>query len=463
MLFYVRNQSFAIKSSIESSPKPNSSANVVGINKEITSIERKFAAVYSSTKTKLDNNHSELTTKGSCSNVNVCLSNNGKQIAELQDIAERPKDSKPPSIGDQKDKSMEKDVLVSHSPHWMEVGHPLARVVHEEDLRLSKTTSDSIQKKAPCKVPDYGRENLREFENCSKNLEYLNLLETKPFNSMQLCTATSSAQREYFSNKVAQRLLGSEKEDEAKSKKLKKFSLAKGSFFGCKRLLFMSLYQQKKNRMGSKKRYQNSRNRIRKKMLYHSITSSSEPSTSQTSQGADIGSEHLSGKHAHSAACRKLKRKEGAKLGCSSVHFEERNSTNMAVQDASDQLCGHSYSRMESIVKQELSKDVVIQNFSANLLMTSLKETPVARWDDKNLMTHPVDETEYNPKRNIGYVVDEWDEEYDRGKRKKVKNSRQWPDAGDPNPFQETANFMARKKMKVAVERKRSENPPFRI
>ncbi|KAG0482003.1 hypothetical protein HPP92_010087 [Vanilla planifolia] len=91
----------------------------------------------------------------------------------------------------------------------------------------------------------------------------------------------------------------------------------------------------------------------------------------------------------------------------------------MAVQDASDQLCGQSYSRMESIVKQELSKDVVIQNFSANLLMTSLKETPVARWDDKNLMTHPVDETEYNPKRNIGYVVDEWDEEYDRAKERR--------------------------------------------
>lgn len=52
------------------------------------------------------------------------------------------------------------------------------------------------------------------------------------------------------------------------------------------------------------------------------------------------------------------------------------------------------------------------------------------------------------------------DEEYDRGKRKKVRNSK--IEFGGPNPFQEIASKKAKVK-KASLGRCSSANQPFRI
>ncbi|KAH9615629.1 hypothetical protein KSS87_016080 [Heliosperma pusillum] len=60
----------------------------------------------------------------------------------------------------------------------------------------------------------------------------------------------------------------------------------------------------------------------------------------------------------------------------------------------------------------------------------------------------------------IGHVPDEWDEEYDRGKRKKVRGPRN--DFSGPNVFQEIASKKAKLKPKTG-QRMSSVNEPFRI
>ena len=50
------------------------------------------------------------------------------------------------------------------------------------------------------------------------------------------------------------------------------------------------------------------------------------------------------------------------------------------------------------------------------------------------------------------------DEEYDRGKTKKVRNSKQ--DFGGPNPFQEEANYISQRKSKQKSYKGKSWNKP---
>nr|GEV68572.1 ubiquitin carboxyl-terminal hydrolase 23 [Tanacetum cinerariifolium] len=60
----------------------------------------------------------------------------------------------------------------------------------------------------------------------------------------------------------------------------------------------------------------------------------------------------------------------------------------------------------------------------------------VARWDDKDSTPSQISET--TRPLLLGHVGDEWDEEYDRGKRKKVRMSQNEFDG--QNPFQDIAN-----------------------
>ncbi|KAL8152373.1 hypothetical protein V2J09_010133, partial [Rumex salicifolius] len=66
-----------------------------------------------------------------------------------------------------------------------------------------------------------------------------------------------------------------------------------------------------------------------------------------------------------------------------------------------------------------------------------LKRTTVETWDNLELPSLQKTEVHKTASVSIGYVADEWDEEYDRGKRKKVKISKET--FGGPNPFQKVA------------------------
>ncbi|KAL7134528.1 hypothetical protein ABFS83_11G032100 [Erythranthe nasuta] len=96
------------------------------------------------------------------------------------------------------------------------------------------------------------------------------------------------------------------------------------------------------------------------------------------------------------------------------------------------------------------------QSDAMSLLTRGLEETVVARWDG----THSAKRKQNAAKTmRIGYVGDEWDEEYDRGKRKKIKTFK--ADFGGPNVFQEIAN--SRLKLKQQGHNNISGNGPLRI
>ncbi|KAF9662750.1 hypothetical protein SADUNF_Sadunf18G0086700 [Salix dunnii] len=106
----------------------------------------------------------------------------------------------------------------------------------------------------------------------------------------------------------------------------------------------------------------------------------------------------------------------------------------------------------------ENSKRYVSQNGIMNIPSGGVKVT-VAPWDGIEL---PPQTVESNGVENlsIGYVANEWDEEYDRGKRKKLRQSQHNFDG--PNLFQALATKQTQVK-KAKMDRSRSGNQPFRI
>lgn len=72
-----------------------------------------------------------------------------------------------------------------------------------------------------------------------------------------------------------------------------------------------------------------------------------------------------------------------------------------------------------------------------HLLTRGLDDKIVPRWDEAET-TRPFHIRETKRDLTIGYIGDEWDEEYDRGKRKKVRISKTEFDG--KNPFQDIAN-----------------------
>nr|CAB3469610.1 unnamed protein product [Digitaria exilis] len=92
---------------------------------------------------------------------------------------------------------------------------------------------------------------------------------------------------------------------------------------------------------------------------------------------------------------------------------------------------------------------------------SDLMDATVPRWDDTDMPNTKVAERQHSKRKSIGYVLDEWDEEYDRGKTKKVRNSKQ--DFGGPNPFQEEADYVSQRRSKQKSYQGKSWNKPSMI
>ncbi|KAK7388365.1 hypothetical protein VNO78_23181 [Psophocarpus tetragonolobus] len=106
------------------------------------------------------------------------------------------------------------------------------------------------------------------------------------------------------------------------------------------------------------------------------------------------------------------------------------------------------------------SKRDQMHNGLMSMLTRGLEETVVARWDDIESPSCRSLEPENDKIVSIGYVGDEWDEEYDKGKRKKIRELKH--SFGGPNLFQEIA--VQKSKLKRAkLDKSCSGNPPFRI
>ncbi|KAM1812273.1 hypothetical protein ACFX11_026239 [Malus domestica] len=100
------------------------------------------------------------------------------------------------------------------------------------------------------------------------------------------------------------------------------------------------------------------------------------------------------------------------------------------------------------------------QNGGIGVLTRGLDETVVARWDGIELPRSHIVESSRAESVSIGYIPDEWDEEYDRGKRKKVRQPKET--FGGPNPFQRIATQRSKVK-KEKLDRYGSGNHPLRI
>ncbi|CAL5046447.1 unnamed protein product [Urochloa decumbens] len=94
---------------------------------------------------------------------------------------------------------------------------------------------------------------------------------------------------------------------------------------------------------------------------------------------------------------------------------------------------------------------------------SDLMEATVPTWDDIDMPNTKVAAQQYlkRKSKSIGYVLDEWDEEYDRGKTKKVRNSKQ--DFGGPNPFQEEADHISQRRSKQKSYQGKSWDKPNMI
>ncbi|KAG8367586.1 hypothetical protein BUALT_Bualt16G0087400 [Buddleja alternifolia] len=98
------------------------------------------------------------------------------------------------------------------------------------------------------------------------------------------------------------------------------------------------------------------------------------------------------------------------------------------------------------------------QNDVMSMLTRGLEETTVARWDGIDVSFSEKSERKAAGSAQIGYIGDEWDEEYDRGKRKKVRESK--ISFGGPNLFQEIATKNSKRKR---AKLDQFENQQFRI
>ncbi|XP_051113943.1 ubiquitin carboxyl-terminal hydrolase 23 isoform X2 [Andrographis paniculata] len=100
------------------------------------------------------------------------------------------------------------------------------------------------------------------------------------------------------------------------------------------------------------------------------------------------------------------------------------------------------------------------QNDVMSMLTRGIEEAIVARWDDIEISATERTEIGAAQTTQIGYIGDEWDEEYDKGKQKKVRMSKTSFDG--PNLFQEIASRNTKRKRKDRTSLE-NPNPPFRI
>ncbi|CAI8611381.1 unnamed protein product [Vicia faba] len=177
----------------------------------------------------------------------------------------------------------------------------------------------------------------------------------------------------------------------------------------------------------------------------------------------------------------------------SSEKFKKRIDQNFAVlasvtkvENMSPGLVANKFKAGQAISLQDDTGDQM-HNSVMTMLTRGLEETVVARWDDMGLPSSQPLESKNDQSARIGYVGDEWDEDYDSGRRKKVRVLKQSFDG--PNIFQQAAieksnkrpmlnHFSAEKSNKRAklnhssaeksnkrakLNHSSSRNPPFRI
>ncbi|KAM0918434.1 hypothetical protein ACQ4PT_008968 [Festuca glaucescens] len=107
------------------------------------------------------------------------------------------------------------------------------------------------------------------------------------------------------------------------------------------------------------------------------------------------------------------------------------------------------------------AKKGAISQHAGILTKDLMAEVTVSRWDDGGLPNTEAREYKNSGMNSIGYVLDEWDEEYDCGKTKKVRKVKEDDDDG-MNPFQEEANALSAQKTRQKSYQSRPGKKPSR-
>ncbi|KAJ4840957.1 hypothetical protein Tsubulata_018151 [Turnera subulata] len=229
------------------------------------------------------------------------------------------------------------------------------------------------------------------------------------------------------------------------------------------------ILRKKKKHRKSRRHSLETQNLIKEQLLdndYLSIelgpSTSEKPSStcSLNLQSMDAKSGHESGDSV---------RKSSREFLVDAVHaeFKERNNKNGSVLATSEQLLKSSVpineekkTRTEEPKCFENHERNALQIGTASIRACGLEETTVARWDGIDLPPPQSRGVHHEETVSIGYMPDEWDEEYDKGKRKKLRQNKL--DFGGSNPFQEIASKKTQFK-KAKMDRSSSGNQPFRI
>lgn len=200
------------------------------------------------------------------------------------------------------------------------------------------------------------------------------------------------------------------------------------------------------------------------------------PSTSEKSSGVSLASS-LSGKKrkANKSDKKKVEKASVSPMVSEAGEFNNRICLNGSVLATEQQVQKSSglVSESQQLQPKETNLPKQSEVDASEVKITrlpsqGLRETPVARWGDVDTPV-PAMEKESSV---IGYVGDEWDEEYDQGRKKKLRLYKH--EFGGPNPFQEIAStkfqFGAKENLKKAFKNDKKDgsnskswNKPFRI
>ncbi|CAL0307069.1 unnamed protein product [Lupinus luteus] len=279
--------------------------------------------------------------------------------------------------------------------------------------------------------------------------------------------------QEVVLHESANRLLNMENHNEKHLKKLKKKFLKyniSSMHFRSTYLFLAYLGPRKKNHKRSKGRRLGLKNPSIEKLDKHALSSDMGPSTPGK---ADV---FPSVSHSFERSTTKAGDTPDAKYklddkslveNIAEGEFKKRIKINNAVLATAMQV--ENISRSDSGLNQfearqadslQDGKGDQMLNSSISMPAQVLEETVVPTWDDIQLPRSHAFESSNVKTAAIGYVGDEWDEDYDKGKRKKLRGIKQ--SFGGPNLFQEIASEKSRSK-RAKLDRSNSGNSPFRI
>ncbi|OIW18627.1 hypothetical protein TanjilG_13379 [Lupinus angustifolius] len=280
--------------------------------------------------------------------------------------------------------------------------------------------------------------------------------------------------QELVLHESANRLLNMENHNEKQLKKSKKKFLKyniSSMYFRSTYLFLAHLGPRKKNLKRSKCRRLGLKNPNIEKLDKHALSSDVGPSTpgkAEVFPSVSNSFEHSTTKAGDTPDAKfKLNDKSLLETTIAGGEFRKRTEMNCAVLATAVQVENISggdsglnqFEARQADSLQDCKRDQML-NTSISMPARSLEETVVATWDDRELpQSHALDSSNVKT-ATIGYVGDEWDEDYDKGKRKKLRGIKQ--SFGGPNLFQEIASEKSRSK-RAKLDRSNSGNAPFRI